>query len=155
MKKIIIFLLLFSVIFLAGCKKQAVQNMDELSADNKFHYQNQELGFSLTLQAEFQKYQTQRSKTEEFDEIEFFVPTADTAYPQEVQGYARAIVVRIYTNEQWSRYEKKTFVGDTFKSLGSGSGKTYFIKFWKARPTDWIGKWSELKENEIISSFKF
>jgi hypothetical protein len=153
MKKGIIFLLLLSAIFLGGCKKEVVQNMDELSADNKFHYKNQDLGFSLTLQTEFQKYQTQRNKTDEYDEIEFFVPTADVAYPQEVPGYAKAVVVRVYTDAQWSKYDKKTFVSDTFKSLGSGNGKVFFIKFWKARPADMQGVWSDQKEAEIVSSF--
>jgi hypothetical protein len=153
MKKTIIFAMMMLAV-LSGCKKQApVPDMDVLGSDNKFHYQNQDLGFGLLLPAEFQKYQTQRTKSDQFNDVEFFVPTADTEFPYEVPGYATAIVVRVFSDKQWSSYDKKTFINDTFKSLGSGNGEVYFIKFWKVRPTDWQGIWTNQKETDTIGSF--
>ncbi|MFH1661929.1 MAG: hypothetical protein ABIA02_02440 [Candidatus Falkowbacteria bacterium] len=130
MKKNIILILVISL-FLSGCgcEKEKVFNMDELADDNKYHYENIDLNFKIDLPQEFIYYQTQRKKVDNRIDIEFFVPTNDVDYIQEVPGYAKPIVVRAENGE-------------------------YDLKFWEIVPNDWEERWSEDMENEIINSFE-
>ena len=99
--KIFIFIFLFlGLFFIGGCAKKLL--MDELAPDGYYHYENKDLGFKINLPADFQYYQTQRKEGDDFKHIEFFVPTNDTAYPQEVAGYAKAVVVAIFDSKKWS-----------------------------------------------------
>jgi hypothetical protein len=146
--------IVFTFIVLAatsGCGQKPV-NMDVLSSDEKYHYTNKDLGFSIDFPKEFDHYQAQRKKGDDFTDLEFFVPTADTAYPMDVPGYAKPIVIRIIETEIWQR-DKETKFND-FEEIKIVSGKTYAIKFWQTYPKDWLSKWNSDIRKGIKESFK-
>ena len=127
--------------------------MDQLGEDGQYRYQNRDLGFSISLPPEFEYYQVQRKQTAEFIDIEFFVPTSDLSYPQDVPGYAKPIVVRIFTAKAWQEMgsDEDKIIYQKVKEKGK---KIYTIRFWDKIPTDWNNKWSEEMKNTIKSSFK-
>lgn len=148
MKKKYLFFVFFVVLLLAGCGKKVP--MDQPSADGNFYYNNKDLGFNLVLPPDFLYYQTQRKDGGNFIDIEFFVPTSDTSYPQEIQSYAKPIVVRVFNNKDlWDENGDK----NGFQKFEKGN-KIYAIKFWEKTPTDWKDKWSEEMREGIINNFK-
>jgi len=155
MKKIFfIFASFFIVNFLNACSVSSGVPMDELSEEGRFQYKNKDLGFEISLPDTFEFYQVQRKNTDEYSEIEFFVPTSDMAYPQEVQSYAKPLMLRFYKNETWEKFDKREYVESVFFQLPSDKTGKFFIKFWKTRPKDWEGKWNQEIEEEIKISFK-
>ncbi len=152
MKKLI---LLFTIIILltSGCfNKNEEVYMDKPAEDGKYHYQNKDLGFSVVLPPEFIYYQTQRKETEDYTDIEFFVPTT-TEYRHEVPGYGKPMVVRIFKKQAWEEVDEddKTSL---YNEIGEKDGKIYTIKFWELAPEDWDEKWTFDMKNEIVDSFK-
>ena len=152
MKKLI---LLFTIIILltSGCfNKNEEVYMDKPAEDGKYHYQNKDLGFSVVLPPEFIYYQTQRKETEDYTDIEFFVPTT-TEYRHEVPGYGKPMVVRIFEKRAWEEVDEddKTSL---YNEIGEKDGKIYTIKFWELAPEDWDEKWTFDMKNEIVDSFK-
>jgi len=149
-----IFILLFFILLLAGCGRELA--MDQLAEDGNFHYRNKNLGFSLVLPPEFLYYQTQRKETADYIDLEFFVPIADTNYHQEVPGYAKPIVIRIFSENSWEQmggegiYQK---LGEKKSWWPGKKDKVYTIKFWGEAPLDWQGKWSEEMKQRIIDGF--
>lgn len=156
MKKLkIFFLVLFLSIVLSACgQKDDVLVMDRPAEDGKYHYSNKDLEFSLTLPEEFIYYQTQRKLTKEYTDIEFFVPTGDKKYNQEVPGYAKPIVLRVYSDENWEENMKNDPYSDFFEVLDNKKDKVYVVRFWQSIPLDWQEKWSEEMKNKIKESFK-
>jgi len=148
-----LFLILIFTLLLAGCGGKE-PNMDQLAKDNKYHYKNNDLGFSLALPAEFIYYQTQRREIPGFVDIEIFVPTSDISYFQQVSGYAKPIVVRIFNSEMWDNIGEGEKNGVIYKKLGEKGGQVYTIKFWDKLPKDWQNKWSQEMSEEIIKDFK-
>ncbi|MDD5290854.1 MAG: hypothetical protein PHZ04_01940 [Patescibacteria group bacterium] len=154
-KKKFIFLVLIFVLLLAGCGQKP--DMDQSAADGNFHYQNKDLGFSLVLPPEFLYYQTQRKETADYVDLEFFVPTADTNYYQDVAGYGKAVVIRIFNEKSWEQasgegiYQK---LGENKGWLPGREDRIYTIKFWGEAPLDWQEKWSEEIKQKIIGGFK-
>ena len=138
-------LLLASSFLISGCGKK--QLMDQPAKDGKYHYQNDDLGFSLILPEEFIYYQTQRKQNNDFADIEFFVPSSDKEQGREVPGYAKPIVVRIY---QADKYQEEGI----FRKIGEKNSQIYALEFWQNTPLDWQEKWSENMENFIISNFE-
>lgn len=132
--------------------------MDQPAQDGNFYYQNEDLQFNLVLPPEFLYYQTQRKTTDDFIDIEFFVPTSDSDYPQEAPGYAKPIVIRVFSSQDsWEKEAEKNI----FQELGKGKGwwiaadnKIYTIKFWDKAPSDWQSKWKEEMREAIIDSFE-
>jgi hypothetical protein len=152
MKKILLFLsIFFSLFILSSCGK--VKPMDKAEEDGKFHYENKDIGFEISLPDTFEYYQTQRKNTENYSEMEFFVPTSDTSYPQEIQGYGRPITIRFYEN--WKSETSKEYVEGTFELIQENKKGTYFLKFWKTVPADWQKSWSKDIELEIKNSLEF
>lgn len=155
-KKIALSCLLLSLaLVISGCGKKGEPDMNVLSTDGSYHYQNADLGFSLALPADFVYYQTQRKDTTDYIDVEFFVPTTDTGYEQEVSGYAKPIKVRIYKNKTvWDEIEKNQ--GDTpvFIKMGEKKDYVYTLNLWKNRPIDWQSKWSDEMMNKIKDGFK-
>jgi hypothetical protein len=151
MKKIFL-LTLISGLLLAGCGSKDLA-MDQLAEDGKYHYHNKRLGFAINLPSEFQYYQTQRKNTDYYIDIEFFVPTSDEAYPQEVPGYAKSILVRIMSDYSWGSVEDNEEYRSIFQKVGEKGDKVYTIVFWDKIPTDWQDKWEEKLKVEIIKSF--
>jgi len=49
--------------------------------------------------SEFIYYQTQRKNTDDYIDLEIFVPTGDKSYYQEIPGYAKPIVIRIFDKD--------------------------------------------------------
>lgn len=146
-KKGFIFLFLIFSLLLAGCDKQY---MDQPAEDGNFHYRNKDLKFSLVLPPEFLYYQTQRKETDDFIDIEFFVPTSDTDYLQEVQSYAKLIIIRVFKKDYWEDKNYESF----YQKLKEKRGKIYTIRFWPEPPKDWLPKWSEEMKQNIIDGFK-
>ena len=103
MKKIILlFSFLFLIFVLTGCGKQVM--MDELNKQGFYPYSDSYLGFNLSLTKEFKYYQFERDTMNDHTDLAFFVPTADTNYPQRVPGYAEPIIVRIYDKTIYEKY---------------------------------------------------
>ncbi len=126
--------------------------MDELAKDGNYHYQNKDLGFSLVLPPEFIYYQTQRKNTDDFTDIEIFVPTNDTSYPQEVPSYAKPIAIRIFSNDYWNNSNEEE--RGLYQKVGAKGNFVYTIRFWDYPPTDWTDKWSEEMKNKIAENFE-
>ncbi len=148
-----LFLFLIILILLSGCfhKKEEVY-MDKPAEDGKYHYQNKDLGFAVILPSEFIYYQTQRKETNDYVDIEFFVPTT-IEYRHEVPGYGKPMVVRIFEKQAWEDVEDndKTSI---YNMIGEKKGKVYTIKYWEFPPDDWSEKWTDDIENGIVESFK-
>ena len=153
MKKIYLFLIFLTFgILLSSCSNKNNPIMNELSSDEQYHYKNKDLGFELALPSEFIYYQTQRKESEDFVDLEIFVPTSDTDYPQEIQSYAKPIVVRIFNSDSWSD------LGDNekniYEEIGEKKRKVYTIRFWSEIPKDWKDKWSGDMKNDLVKNFK-
>lgn len=128
--------------------------MNEPADDGAYHYNNDDLGFNLTLPQEFIYYQTQRKEDPkgQYTDIEIFLPTSDRTFPQEVSGYVKPIVVRIYDQDAWQGMSEEDRA--QFEKVGEKSGKVYALSFWKRFPDDWVKKWNEEMKQKIKSSFK-
>jgi len=154
-KKKFIFLIFVFALFLTGCGKEPI--MDQPAEDGNFHYRNKDFGFNLTLPPEFLYYQVQRKETGDYTDLEFFVPTADQNYYQDVAGYGKVVVIRIFDKNKWEQmgeegiYQK---VGEKKSWLPGKKDKIYTIKFWNEAPVDWQTKWSEEMEKKIIEGFE-
>lgn len=92
--------------------------MGQLSEDNSYHYSNNDLGFEMALPTEFEYYQTQRKENPDYIDIEIFVPTSDIGYLQEVPGYAKPIVVRIFESSVWQSMSAGNEDKIIYKKLG-------------------------------------
>lgn len=142
-----LFLLLF---FVTACSNNNTAGddvlMDQLASDNKFHYTNESLGFSVNFPEQFIYYQTQRNDAKSIRSVEFFVPTSDREYPQDIQSYGKFLVVNVS--------EKDLSLQDGFLSFGEKGNEIFSYSFWQKVPNDWQDKWSDEVRNEIISSFK-
>lgn len=152
MKKLF-FTIFIMALLLTGCGEQE-QMMDLPAEDGNYYYKNKDLGFSIILPSEFKYYQTQRKETDGYIDIEFFVPTADTEYQQEVPGYGKPIVVRIFNNDEWDEILEAKDDGLLYKVVGKESNKVWTIKFWEKVPVDWQKKWSEEMKSKIINGFR-
>jgi hypothetical protein len=150
MKKLVLFSIIFIIVLLSGCGL-GKQPMDQLAEDNKYHYQNRTLGFALNLPSEFEYYQVQRKNTNYYIDIEFFVPTSDKDYLQEVPSYAKPVIVRIFSRNVWEGIEDDKYKS-IFQEVGQKGNKVYTIVFWDNIPSDWQNKWSKDMQEEIIQS---
>lgn len=156
MKNVTKILLILLVAFaLSACQKKEVKDMSQVSSDGKFHYQNPDLGFSVDFPQVFQYYQVQRVNNDKYTEMQFFVPTADKNYPQQLKDYGRYMVIQIYEKNYWESLKDKKYIEDVYENLGEHDGRYYLVSFWKMEPSDWSGKWSMDVQREIVSSFKF
>lgn len=148
-KKLFIVFSLFLTLVLSGCFRRVEVNMNEPAPETGgYHYKNNDLGFELALPAEFIYYQTQRKTTDDFVDVEFFVPTGDQNYFSEVFGYANPVTIRAFNN-YGNQLENQT----EFKKLGEKGKKVYAIKFWEKIPSDWRGKWNDDLKNKVIEGF--
>lgn len=153
MKKAVFFcLILFLASFLTGCGSKG-KDMKQLSEDNSYHYSNKDLGFEMDLPAEFEYYQTQRKETPDYIDIEVFIPTSDIDYLQEVPGYAKPIVIRIFESSVWQSIGEDNEDKIIYKKAGEKKDKVYTIKFWDQAPKDWLGKWSKEMGEGIMDDF--
>ena len=158
MKKILLPIVLGGLIIaLSGCtlfaKKAKEKDMAAPDEKGNYHYENSDLGFKVSLSKEFQYYQVQRKNKEEFVDLEFFLPTSDIKYPQEIQSYGKPMIIRVYTKEGWDKGAKDNF-DKSFKKLSETTTKTYLIKFWKEYPDDWKKRWNKSVEEGILKSFE-
>ncbi len=151
MKKILI-VSFFAIILFSACSKQP--NMDEQADDGKYHYRNNELGFSIDFPEEFVYYQTQRKNYQEYVVMEYFVPTNDVDYPMDVPSYAKPVEVRIFLSENWEEILEGEISGAEYIKLGEKDGQIYTIKFWERIPSDWTQRWNDELKQEIIDSFE-
>ena len=151
MKKILI-ISFFAIILLSACSKQP--DMDELADDNKYHYRNSELGFSVVFPKEFVYYQTQRKNHRDYVIMEYFVPTSDVDYPMEIRSYAKPVEIRIFTSENWDEILEEEIDGTEYQVLGKKDEQIYTIKFWDRIPDDWTERWNNDLKQGIIDSFE-
>jgi len=148
MKKIsIIFILLF---LLSACGNNQ-QVMDKPAEDGNYYYSNKGLGFSLALPPEFIYYQTQRKETENYVDLEIFVPTTDKTIVHEVPDYVKPIVVRIFSQDYWQTIDKTDGI---FIKMGEAGDKVYTLMFWDEVPNDWLDKWNEELKEKLKNNFK-
>lgn len=150
-KLVLVFSVSLLMFVLSGCAKKQVY-MDQPASDGNYHYQNEALGFTQVLPVQFKYYQTQRKEGEGYKEIEFFIPTSDTNYVQEVQGYAKPLVVRVYDSETWKKLAQEEALN--YKMMEEKDGKVFVISYWKEIPADWKDKWKGDLKNLIENGFK-
>ena len=146
-KKILFTIILLLMVFLTACAKKEVYNMDQLAPDGNYHYTNKDLGLSVDFGEEFKYYQTQRNDNKAYSEIEYFVPTSDREYPQQIQSYGKFLVVRIYNKNEYDENDNHEYFGEKNKKIFVGI-------FWEEIPSDWTNKWSDEIKQKIIASFK-
>ena len=152
-KKILV-ISLFLAIALSGCvfKKTA---MNEPAKDGSYRYENKDLGFSLTLPADFIYYQTQRIDKEDYVDLEIFVPTSDIDYQQEVPGYAKPVVIRMYKNKAaWEKLLADQEEAKLYQQLKIKGDKVYAIRYWSEAPNDWKEKWNDAMKKKIVDGFR-
>jgi hypothetical protein len=151
MNKFISLLLLIMIpMLICSCGKKS--NMDVKQLDGKYHYENRDLGFQIDLPAEFEYFQTQRQKGDGYIDLEFFVPTSDTFISQEVKGYGKPFLVRVYEKNVWEKYDSSTEKKDLIK-IGE-SNRVYAIKFWNQIPKDWKQRWTSEYEKSLTNMIK-
>lgn len=152
--KILIILLVLVAFSLPACTKKSADNylMDELAPDNKYHYSNKDLGFSLSLPEQFIYYQTQRRNFDGYTIVEFFVPTNDLEYPQEVPSYGKFFSTMIYDKGIYEGMDK--IEKDSYIYFGEKSDKAYLGLFWEEAPSDWQDRWSLEVRDEIENSYQ-
>ena len=131
-----------------------ITDMGQPAEDNNYHYKNSDLGFSLVLPPEFIYYQTQRTGGDGYVDLDIFVPTSDTSYPQLVPGYANPVRIRVFSAENWDEILEAAPDGREYRKLGEKSGRVYALKFWDKAPADWENKWNEDVKNGINNNFK-
>lgn len=149
MKKFFVILLFFSL-FLSGCGRDKEQNTTE---SPNLKYENRDLGFSLDLPSEFEYFQTQRKVVGEYTDLEIFVPTSDRGYAQEIQSYAKPVVIRIMDKNEWDE-NVKSLEENLYQNIGGKKDIVYTIRFWTEIPSDWISKWNDGMKQNIIENFK-
>ena len=152
MKRAIALILIILFAFgLSGCKKQL---MDQPAEDGNYHYQNKDLGFSLVLPSEFIYYQTQRTNFADYIDLEFFIPTNDTDYPQQVPSYAKPIIVRVFIDSDWQKVMEGQLSADKYEWLGEKNKRVYTVRFWDLVPDDWTDRWNKDVRQFLINNFK-
>jgi hypothetical protein len=142
----IVFLLLIFVV--SGCVKK---NEQREIKEGEYYYENKDLGFNLILGPEFIYYQTQRISTEDYIDIEIFVPTSDIDQQIELPGYAKPIVIRIFDKKY---YEGKEEEKNLYEKVGENKDSIYGIRFWEKIPKDWEDKWNKDFKNSILNDFR-
>jgi hypothetical protein len=151
--RILVFALLAVLSFsLSGCGTKTV-DMNQTADDGKYHYNNADLGFSLVLPKEFEYYQTQRKNNADYTDLEFFIPTSDTKYAQEVPGYAKPVTIRVVKTKVWDATDN-IFDKTVAKEIGRKGETVFALIFWDTVPKDWKTKWSSDIEKEVINNFK-
>jgi len=154
-KKLLFSFLILTLFFGFGCSRKISNDnylMDELAPDNKYHYSNKDLGFAISFPEQFIYYQLQRKNLDNSVVMEYFVPTNDLEYPQEVPGYGKFLSIFIYSKdvyEEMSEEEKSDY-----ENFGKKDDKVYLGLFWSRSPSDWQDRWSSSVREEIQSSFK-
>jgi hypothetical protein len=141
-------------ILLTGCASSGDKDpaMDQPAEDGKYNYENQGLGFEVTLPSSFEYYQTQRKEGGDYTDIEFFVPTSDEDNDsEEVAGYAKPLVVRVFDSGEWENADDKV----RFEKIGEDNNSVYTVDFWDNIPEDWREKWNKSVRSEIKESFEF
>ncbi len=141
---------LFIVLVLLSACGQRNLATDKPLDDGSYFYRNNALNFSMILPASFEYYQTQRTKGDHYVDVEFFVPTSDTRFGKQVQGYAKPITVRVFEKIAWDNIDQED---SDYKYLGEKNGQVYTIDFWEEEPRDWLNKWNGNIENSIIDNF--
>jgi hypothetical protein len=155
MKKFYFLALLLCVsMILTGCGKNKQEMMDQLNKEGYFHYTNKDLGFGLYLPRQFIYYQTQSKKTDNFTDIEFYVPTSDpTSFDPNVSGYTKPLTIRIFNKKYWndglSGDEKKEY-----EKIGEKKDRVYAALFWAKPSADWTPKWNEEVKKDILSKIE-
>jgi hypothetical protein len=139
----------------SACGRKSA-DMGRPAPDKNYHYRNADLGFSLVLPPEFIYYQTQRTESQkrEYVDIDLFVPTGDTEYPRTVPGYANPVKMRVFFTADWDEILESMDDGLEYQKLGEKGGRTYTVKFWRALPADWQGKWSDEMKQKIVNNIK-
>lgn len=146
-KKILVLTILIVSFLLSGCNKKSPY-MDRPAEDGKYYYQNKDLGFKVTLPAEFIYYQTQRVATDDYIDIEFYVPTSDTEFVQAVPGYAPMLVIRAYEKQAWAKVNQNEATA-IYKKFGAKGNYVLAAKLSDNVPKDWTEKWTEEFQKRI------
>ncbi|MEI7498110.1 MAG: hypothetical protein WCK11_02405 [Candidatus Falkowbacteria bacterium] len=138
-------LILVMLFALSGCgQAPAPISQDQ---DGKLHYTNQDLGFELYLPKQFEYFQTQRKNLAEYTDVEFFAPTSDMGYKQEVQSYGKFLIVRV-------KKQAATKPDTGFMEAPNNQSGKFWLQFWEKQPKDWSKKWNKEVQKDIINTFK-
>lgn len=155
MKKFYLLALLVAIaLTVSACGKSKQEMMDELKADGYFHYTNDDLGFGMNLPRQFIYYQTQRKDTDNFIDIEVYVPSTDpSSYDPNVNGYVKVFTVRIFNKKYWND-SMNGQERDEYSKLGEKKDKVYTMLFWQKPSADWTPKWSDEMKKDLIEKFE-
>lgn len=145
---------LFLAIMISGCTFPGAKTTNKPAIQGGYNYKNDDLGFSLVLPKEFEYFQTQRKNQTDYTDLEIFVPTSDIKYPQEVPGYAKPIVIRVYDKKAYDLLPANDGKIFTYPKFKEKNGKVYLIKFWGDVPADWQTKWSGTMQKNILNDIK-
>ena len=120
--------LLFSVFFvvailLTGCGKEP--QMDVLDG-GAYHYKSAPYSFKVDLPEEFIYYQVQTRigkdeknvQTSDWHDVEFYVPTSDQVFAQEIPAYGKVFTVRVFEAGKFKNTEG-------FEKLIDGTDRTW------------------------------
>ncbi|NTW22874.1 hypothetical protein HGA34_05055 [Candidatus Falkowbacteria bacterium] len=140
-----VLIIIFLPFILSGCFKKEVPISQ--GENGSYVYTAKDLGFGLTLPKEFQYFQTQRQNKGDYTDLQIFVPTSDTDFPQIVPGYAEVVTIRVVTNKEHQPER-------AFELIGSAEDRSHYILFWNNIPKDWKEKWTDAMKKQIIDSFK-
>jgi hypothetical protein len=147
-------LLVVMALTVSACGKNKQEMMDELKADGYFHYTNEEMSFGMNLPRQFIYYQTQSKTTDNFKDIEVYVPTTDSAsYDPNVNGYVKVFTVRIFNEKYWKDGMNDQERAD-YSKIGVKKDKVYTMLFWEKPSADWTPKWSEEMKKDLIEKFE-
>ena len=128
------------------------QYMDRPASDGKYYYNNELYAFAVVLPAEFEYYQTQRREYTDYADIEFYVPTNDRDFYQEVSGYGKIMTVRMYNKEFWEKIKNDEDFS-MYQEVAQKDNYIYTISFWPSEPSDWRDKLNDELKQEIVQSF--
>jgi hypothetical protein len=145
---LILVLLVIGIIYFIGFKPAP-----KTAAIESVKYNNDYMGFSLVLPKDFDPYLTQRKDESSYSDLEIFVATSDKFYSQELQSYAKPVVIRVYDREAWDSLNEDDPIKASYRYQGIKGNKIYTIKFWDTVPADWDSKWNKKIEEFIISGF--
>lgn len=153
-KYCLFFIFLISVLSLSACSCSKLPAMDQLTEDGIYPYRNDDLGFTINLPAEFKYFQIQRKDASNYIDIEFFIPTTDKDYVQEVPDYAKPIVIRIFQQSDWQGILKGDEDNLLYEKIGEKGDRVFTIQFWQKIPADWADKWNEEMRKKIVDNFE-
>lgn len=118
-------------------------------------YKNEKLGFEIQLTDVWKDYMVKVDDGSQGEggsqSVKFYVPTTDSVYSGDIQGYASPFVITAYIKSLWETISKEEPRTATY--IGEKGMYVYTYSQWQDPPRDLAGK--DFEVPKIISTFKF